>query len=112
LLKNGKPKISDMIEFYKPLPESVTVTQSDIEGLGLFATQYIVEGSIVGVTHVKDDRFEDGYIRTPLGGFYNYAKYSNCENIIEGDLLLLRTKYNIDEGEELTVTYLLYDPTK
>ncbi len=99
-------------EFYKPLPNCVTVKQSVIEGLGLFATEYIPEGTIIGVTHVRDTRFEDGFIRTPLGGFYNYSTESNCENIIEGDLLLLRTKDNIDEGDEITVTYLLYDPTK
>jgi hypothetical protein len=98
------------MENYRPLPDNVSIKSSGIDGLGLFATADIVGGETLGITHVSDDRFPDGYIRTPLGGFYNYEVDSNCENIEKGDFLLLRTKRYIQKGEELTATYKLYDP--
>ena len=55
---------------YKPLPESVTIKQSGINGLGLFAAQEIKQGTNLGITHIKVD---DKIIRTPLGGFINHA---------------------------------------
>ena len=101
-----------MKDYYKPLPDCVTIKDSFIEGLGLFAVEDIKEGHLVGISHVKDDRCEDGYQRTPLGGFYNYDDNPNCENIVDGTYLLLKTKKNIKVGDEITVKYLLYDPTK
>ena len=40
---------------YKPLPESVTIKQSGINGLGLFADQDIKQGTNLGTTHIKMD---------------------------------------------------------
>jgi len=64
---------------YKPLPIQLTIRNSPIEGLGLFAIENIKKNSFIGVTHVRDEQFENKYIRTPLGGFYNH---SNDPNII------------------------------
>jgi len=41
--------------------------------LGLFATIDIKKNTFIGVTHVRDEQFENKYIRTPLGGFYNHS---------------------------------------
>ena len=101
-----------MKNYYKPLPDCVTIKNSSIDGLGLFAIQNIKEGSIVGISHVKDGRCEDGYQRTPLGGFYNYSDNPNCENIVDDNYLLLKTKKDIKVGDEITVKYVLYNPTK
>ena len=38
---------------YKPLPESLTIKQSDINGLGLFADQKIMQATNLGMTHLK-----------------------------------------------------------
>ena len=38
---------------YKPLPESVTIKPSGIDGLGLFANQDIKQATNLGMTHVK-----------------------------------------------------------
>ena len=54
---------------YRPLPKQLTIKNSPIEGLGLFATEDIKSNSFIGVTHVRDEQFENKYIRTPLGGF-------------------------------------------
>ena len=58
---------------YRPLPDGLTIKNSPIEGLGLFATKNIKKNSFIGVTHIRDEQFENKYIRTPLGGFYNHS---------------------------------------
>ena len=58
---------------YRPLPGGITIKNSPIEGLGLFATIEIKKNTFIGVTHIRDEQFENKYIRTPLGGFYNHS---------------------------------------
>ena len=97
---------------YKPLPESLTIKQSKVNGLGLFADQNIKKATNLGTTHIKID---DTIIRTPLGGFITHANEPNC---IKVELLLtdssfrkkwnLMTTQNIKKGEELTLTYTFY----
>jgi|TARA_B100000700_G_C14712563_1_gene699802 SET domain-containing protein len=58
---------------YRPLPIGLTIKNSPIEGLGLFATKDIKKNTFIGVTHVRDEQFENKYIRTPIGGFYNHS---------------------------------------
>ena len=94
---------------YKPLPEEVTIKKSSIEGLGLFATCDIKKGYTLGISHVKDSRFEHGYIRTPLGGFFNDSNEPNCNARTDGDYIKLTSIKDIKNGDELTVKYWLYD---
>ena len=94
---------------YRPLPESLTILNSEIDGLGLFALEEIALGVELGITHVADDRFENGYVRTPLGGFFNHSDDPNCEAYISGDCIKLKTIKKIATGGELTVKYWLYD---
>jgi len=56
---------------YRPLPENVTIKKSPIEGLGLYAAKNIKVNSYLGLTHIKNKDYENSYIRTTLGGFYN-----------------------------------------
>ena len=58
---------------YRPLPDGLTIKNSPIEGLGLFATKDIKKNTFIGITHVRDEQFENKYIRTPIGGFYNHS---------------------------------------
>ena len=99
---------------YKPLPESVTIKQSIINGLGLFADQKIMRGTNFGMSHIK---LKDTIIRTPLGGFINHANEPNCAKV---ELLMkndsfdykkwnLITLRDIKKGEELTVRYTFYN---
>ena len=103
---------------YKPLPESLTIKQSGINGLGLFAKEGIAQGTNLGMTHVK---FEETIFRTPLGGFINH---SNDANVVKVELCMtnqdqpnlkfdykkwnLVTIRDIKEEEELTVRYTFY----
>ena len=68
---------------YRPLPNNCTIKNSTIDGLGLFATEFIEEGTDLGMTHIFDERFDDGVIRLPLGGFFNHSETPNCEIIEE-----------------------------
>ena len=45
---------------YKPLPNYLTVRNSRIEGLGLFATQEIKQSTDLGISHIPDEDYEDG----------------------------------------------------
>ena len=67
---------------YKPLPKGLTIRNSSIEGLGLFATDDIKKNSFIGVTHIRDEQFENKYIRTPLGGFYNHSNEPNVIRMV------------------------------
>lgn len=97
---------------YRPLPEYLTIKQSNIDGLGLFALDMIDPNFRIGVSHVKDTRFIDGYSRTPLGGFFNHSETPNCKVVYEGDFIYLETIKEIKAGEELTVSYTFYKPKK
>ena len=95
---------------YRPLPKQVTIKHSEIEGLGLYSTESLYPGQYLGITHVVNDRFENGYIRTPLGGFINHSDTPNCEVREDVDRsLMLFTLRQILPNEELTLKYNLYE---
>ena len=75
---------------YKPLPKGLTIKKSPIEGLGLFATENINKNSFIGVTHIRDEQFENKYIRTPLGGFYNHSNEPNVIRMVSDILPKLK----------------------
>ena len=97
---------------YRPIPKYLTIKSSHIEGLGLFAIDNIDNNFRIGLTHIRDNRFQDGYSRTPLGGFFNHSETPNCKVVYEDDFIFLETIKEIKEGEELTVQYTFYNPNK
>ena len=94
---------------YRPLPEGLTIKDSSVHGLGLFATQDIVKGVELGITHVYNDKFENNYIRTPLGGFINHSDNPNAQLLSVGDVMHLTTIKFIKKGDELFTKYELYE---
>jgi|TARA_R110000823_G_C15951164_1_gene501773 hypothetical protein len=96
---------------YRPLPNNITVGESLVDGIGLLAVEDIQPGHEFGITHIKDSRFENGYIRTPLGGFFNHSDSPNCEAYatVNGEYIQLRSLKQIKSGEELTAAYWLYN---
>ena len=96
---------------YRPLPTYLTISPSSVEGLGLFSTKPIKKSTDLGISHVADRHFPNGYIRTPLGGFINHSNTPNCKTFKEGRLISIITLTDIMEGEELTLKYTLYDPS-
>ena len=97
-----------MMDSYRPLPDEVEIRQSVIEGVGLFAKEPIRVNTTLGVTHVANEQFQHGFVRTPLGGFINHSDNPNC--VIEDvfNLKCIKTIKDIMPDEELTVEYQLY----
>jgi len=111
---------------YKPLPDSVTIKSSKVNGLGLFATEGINQGTNLGMSHVELGKL---ILRAPVGGFINHSNNPNCVKVKS---LLTRQEWNhrtylsdnkydlnftkwnlitikdIEAGEELTVRYTFY----
>ena len=81
---------------YSPLPKELTIKTSPIEGLGLFATKDIKKHSFIGVTHIRDEQFENKYIRTPLGGFYNHSNEPTVMRIVSDVLPKLKFGDTVD----------------
>ena len=93
---------------YKPLPNYVTIRESPIAGLGLFATEIITAGTYIGVIHITNDS-EGNVIRTPLGGFGNHSDTPNCFKIkLEYGNVWIGAIRNIEPNEEITWRYTLY----
>ena len=86
---------------YRPLPDGLTIKSSPIEGLGLFATTEIKANSFIGVTHIRDEQFENKYIRTPLGGFYNHSNSPNVIRMVSDTLPKLKFGDVVDPKKEI-----------
>lgn len=96
---------------YNPLPEYLAIGPSQIHGAGILATEDIPGEVVIGITHIYDPNFQHDYIRTPLGGFINNSSSPNCELIDDDneEYKQLKTLQKIEQGEELTLKYSLYD---
>ena len=68
------------------------IKKSDIDkkGRGLYATKDIKSNSYIGLTHILDERFENNYLRTPLGGFYNHSDKPNVQRMVTNVLPKLK----------------------
>jgi hypothetical protein len=82
------------------------IKNSPIEGLGLYATMDIKANIFIGLSHIRDEQFENKYIRTPIGGFYNHSNEPNVIRMVSDALPKLKfgdsvdTKKNIREEKE------------
>ena len=100
---------------WRPLPDSLTVKDSKIEGLGIFATKNISKNSDLGISHIYDERFPDNYIRLPMGAFINHHEMPNCKAMVSefhesiGNIKHIRiiAEKDISSGEELTLNYII-----
>ena len=86
---------------YKPLPKQLTIKKSPIEGLGLYATENIKKNSYIGVTHIRDEQFENKYIRTPVGGFYNHSNKPNVIRMVSDVLPKLKFGDPVDPKKDV-----------
>ena len=95
---------------YRPLPKCVTIKKSSIDGLGVFATEFISAGTYIGIVHIFSDNVADGIVRTPLGGFGNHSDTPNCFKVIlENNKSWIGTIRDIEPDEEITWRYTLYE---
>ena len=97
---------------YKPLPDGLTIKESNVQGLGLFATKDFEAWTSLGIVHVLNKNFPHGSIRTALGAFYNHSEDPNCKNVKgfwhQMPVKYLQTIRPVKAGEELTAKYTLY----
>lgn len=93
------------VKGFDPMPKGVELRKSKIHGYGLFATQRIEAGQDLGITHIADTRFPDGYIRTALGSYANHSREPNIKGAKEGDTYHFITIREILKDEELLVDY-------
>tara|TARA_B110001469_G_scaffold87399_1_gene82908 strand:- start:380 stop:685 length:306 start_codon:yes stop_codon:yes gene_type:complete len=95
---------------YKPLPNYVTIRESPIAGLGLFAVKQIPAGTYLGIIHiVQCENSPLDVIRTPLGGFGNHSDTPNCFKISFDQIKTwIGTIRDIEPNEEITWRYTLY----
>ena len=117
-------------KLYKPLPHGLVIADSGINGQGLFTTRKLVAETDLGISHVELGKL---ILRTPMGGFINHSNNPNCvkvkslltrqewnhrinlpddkydHNFIKWNLIVIE---DIEEGEELTLKYKMYDPEK
>ena len=71
--------INYMKEFkdtYRPLPNGLTIMESKIEGLGLWAKKIFEMRCLEKLMYQVTTRRE--WVRTPLGGFINHSEEPNC----------------------------------
>ena len=95
---------------YNPLPDYITIKESSINGLGLFATEDISANIVIGKIHVPSEKEENGYFRTPLGGFGNHSDDPNCSKILmEDGSWWISANQDIMAGEEICWSYTLYE---
>ena len=69
---------------YKALHSDITIKESTIHGMGVFAVKSIAKDTVLGISHVKDKdntgHHYQGYVRTPLGGFINQVFYKSISH--------------------------------
>tara|TARA_B100000287_G_scaffold182068_1_gene172156 strand:- start:188 stop:556 length:369 start_codon:yes stop_codon:yes gene_type:complete len=100
---------------WKPLPDFLTISESQIDGLGLFTLKDLDKGVDLGISHIYNKKFQDGYIRLSLGAFINHHEMPNCKAVVSkidselGNLKHIRiiTINKIKKGEELTIKYII-----
>ena len=110
LVDRGLTYPSQKYIMYRPLPDYVTIRESSITGLGLFATKKILAGTYIGIVHIINENDSDGITRTPLGGFGNHSDNPNCFKIILGQTKTwIGALRDIEPDEEITWKYTLYE---
>ena len=91
---------------YRPLPDNLELKPSDIHGYGVFASEDIPAGKMLGLSHIQSPEL----IRTPLGGYINHSMNPNCMRLREGNRWYLTAISDIRVGEEITLMYKGYRP--
>jgi len=91
---------------YEVFEKKYYVSNSEIDGLGVFAQKNLSSGEIIGQLH-KILKLGSDYEFTELGRLHNHQEYPNCHNIIIKNKRYLVASRDIKKGEELTTNYRL-----
>ena len=83
--------------------KNIYIGKSKINGRGLFTTDDLKNGDVIGVSHVVHDNF--WYQVFPIGIFYNHSENPNCIVETKGNINLVIASRDIVSDEELVVDY-------
>lgn len=100
---------------YRPLIKGLTIADSEIEGVGLFAKcnfptnfNFGIGYYIVPVSHEGYWKCNNNLIRTPLAGFINHNEEANLKLVRNAnETYSVVSIKSIDAGDELTLDYRL-----
>ena len=87
------------------------IRDSNIEGQGVFATQDIKKGVVIGDAYNIIGKVNDKYIAgdiTVLGIMHNHSNKPNAVPEMYNDTIYFEAKRYIKEGEEITCDYNEY----
>jgi SET domain-containing protein len=91
------------------------ISNSNIQGIGAFASKDLKKGETIGLLHTIHKLHSD-YTFTALGRSYNHSYEPNCKNVKINNKRYLVAIENIKKDEELTGDYTrqkdLEQPTK
>ena len=98
---------------FNPLPKELTLGESEIHDIGLFAKEDIKRCHDFGISHIQ---IGEELYRTPLGGFINHSELKpNCTKSMfraskgtNYKAWRLFATDDIESGDELTLTYTFY----
>jgi hypothetical protein len=92
---------------YKPFEHDLFISNSTINGQGLFTKEVLLKDTYLGISHIEGDIkiFKQGLIRTPLIGHVNHSKEANCRLVKDGIYTYLITNCEIGQRVELTTDY-------
>ena len=90
---------------------AIIIVAIEFSGHGIFASCDINAKHDLGSTHIKVPMIV-GYIRTPLGGFINHSEEPNSVLVHVGPKSYLIFNRPIQAGEEITLKYTMYNPSK
>lgn len=92
-------------------PDFIVPMHNSIAGIGLTTLRALNMDDIIGVSHIEDSRFADGWARTFIGSLVNHEpdEDATCRYMVQGvegrRILYLATQQICYPGQELTVEY-------
>jgi len=88
------------------------VDKSNIEGQGIFASEYIKKGTIIGHAYDLIGEVNGKYIAgdiTVLGLIHNHSPEPNTKPEVYNDKIYFEASININKGSEITCDYNDYN---
>lgn len=89
-------------------PDFLIPTHSSIAGIGLTCTRLISQGEILGVSHIRNIDYADGYIRTFLGSLMNHSSEPNATYVHSPAFMGCKFVKALDDiypGQEILIQY-------
>jgi|7_EtaG_2_1085326.scaffolds.fasta_scaffold121628_2 hypothetical protein len=84
------------------LEQDMYVSESPVEGLGVFVDQDVEPNTMIGVSHLRRNEF--WYEVHPLR-MYNHSEEPNCRFELEDNLGVVYSSVKLSKGDEILIDY-------